>query len=338
MVEQQRQAAADGPRVEVIDRRSYETMQRLAGAGALPSSGQGQELFRSDRLAASAAEQRRQRLARSAEVLGAAERKLRMALLLAEGGFAAEAMPALDECVALAANARSLMAGNAKAHDTIAAEPPALHSLDDIAGAIGRLLGDISRSLRPTAAAACGRRVRLQLLKLPRCRQLRLVVQRIHHAAAAKGLARRHCYTDTTYGSVKGPRRIGSEPSSMCNAPANCRRGLTTHTTSGSGVPPRHRCRSASMTDARRERPGARTARTSSSLLAHEHRKNIGKSGAYDPRDRWFESWSPSHSIAVSSDSRGYPANRKECRGVRRDFRPILLRCDTRDRDVALIL
>lgn len=113
MVEQQRQAAADGPRVEVIDRRSYETMQRLAGAGALPSSGQGQELLRSDRLAASAAEQRRQRLARSAEVLGAAERKLRMALLLAEGGFAAEAMPALDECVALAANARSLMAGNA---------------------------------------------------------------------------------------------------------------------------------------------------------------------------------------------------------------------------------
>jgi hypothetical protein len=149
VVEQQRQAAADGPRVEVIDRRSYETMQRLAGAGALPSSGQGQELFRSDRLAASAAEQRRRRLARSAEVLGAAERKLRMALLRAEG----------------------------------------------------------------------------------------------------------------------------SEPSSMCNAPANCRRGLTTHTRSGSGVPPRHRCRSASMTDTRRERPGARTARTSSSLLAHEHRK-----------------------------------------------------------------
>jgi hypothetical protein len=56
VVEQQRQAAADRPRVEVIDRRSYETMQRLAGAGALPSSGQGQELFRSDRLAASAAE------------------------------------------------------------------------------------------------------------------------------------------------------------------------------------------------------------------------------------------------------------------------------------------
>ena len=153
VVEQQRLAAADGPRVEVIDRRSYETMQRLAGAGVLPSSGQAQELFRSDRLAAPAAEQRRQRLARGAEVLGAAERKLRLALLLAEGGFAAEAMPALDECVALAANARSLMAGDAKADDMIAAEPSASHSQDDIAGTIGRLLGDISRNLRSAAAA-----------------------------------------------------------------------------------------------------------------------------------------------------------------------------------------
>ena len=146
-MEQQRLAAAGGPRVEVIDRRSYETMQRLAGAGVLPLSGQGQELFRSGRLAESVAEQRRQRLARGAEVLGAAERKLRMALLLAEGGFLAEAMPMLDECVALASNARSLMTGDAKADDTIAAEPSVSHSQDDIVGTIGRLLGDISKHL-----------------------------------------------------------------------------------------------------------------------------------------------------------------------------------------------
>jgi len=152
--EQRRLAAGRGPRVEVIDRRSYETMQRLAGAGVLPLSGQGQELFRSSRLAESAAERRRQRLARGAEVLGAAERKLRMVLLLAEGGFLAEAMPMLDDCVALASNARSLMTGDAKADDTIAAEPSAAHSQDDIVGTIGRLLGDISRHLRPATAAA----------------------------------------------------------------------------------------------------------------------------------------------------------------------------------------
>ena len=34
------------------------------------------------------------------------------------------------------------------------AEPPASHSLDDVAGAIGRLLGDINRNLRTAAAAA----------------------------------------------------------------------------------------------------------------------------------------------------------------------------------------
>src|SRR6185437_4166592 len=154
VLEQWRLSTAGGPRVEVIDHRSYETMQRLAGAGVLPLSGQGQELFRSSRLAESVAEQRRQRLARGAEVIGAAERKLRMVLLLAEGGFLAEAMPMLDECVTLASNARSLMTGDAKAHDTIAAAPSVSHSQDDIVGTIGRLLGDISRNLRPAIAAA----------------------------------------------------------------------------------------------------------------------------------------------------------------------------------------
>jgi hypothetical protein len=86
--------------------------------------------------------------------MGAAERKLRMVLLLAEGGFSAEAMPMLDECVTLASNARSLMTGDANADDTIAGEPSVSHSPDDIVGTIGRLLGDISRNLRPAIAAA----------------------------------------------------------------------------------------------------------------------------------------------------------------------------------------
>jgi hypothetical protein len=154
MVEQQRLTVAGEPRLEVIDRRSYETMRRLAGVGVLPLLDQGQELFRSDRLVAPEAEQRRQCLARSAEVLGSAERKLRLALLLAEGGFVAEAMPALDECLALATSARGLIAGGAETERAAAAEPPAPQSLTDVAGAIGCLLRDIGRSLRPAAAAA----------------------------------------------------------------------------------------------------------------------------------------------------------------------------------------
>ena len=147
MVEQQRLTAADEPRLEVIDRRSYETIRRLADVGVLPSLGQGQELFRSDRLVAPEAERRRQHLARSAEVLGSAERKLRMALLLAEGGFAAEAMPALDECLALAASARNLIAGDAETERTVAA-------------ALGRSVQEIDSSRRLRSACVAPHRYR----------------------------------------------------------------------------------------------------------------------------------------------------------------------------------
>ena len=147
--EQQRRAAADGPRIEVLDRRSYDTIQRLTGIGALQTAPTAQELFRSPRLAAPDAEPDRQRLAKGAELLGNAERKLRMALLLAEGGFAAEAMPALDACLQLAANARRLMTGEDVVGEAAIAEPPAAAArpLDEVAGSIAHLLADIGRSL-----------------------------------------------------------------------------------------------------------------------------------------------------------------------------------------------
>ncbi|HME20890.1 MAG TPA: DEAD/DEAH box helicase [Acetobacteraceae bacterium] len=153
--EQQRLAAADGPRIEVLDRRSYETVQRLTNAGALSAPpNASQELHRSPNLAPAAADQDRQRLAKGAEFLGNAERKLRMALLLAEGGFAAEAMPALDQCLELAANARRLMTGDEPVEDADIAEPPAASALpiDEVAGSIARLLADIGRTLRPAVA------------------------------------------------------------------------------------------------------------------------------------------------------------------------------------------
>lgn len=66
------------------------------------------------------------------------------------------AMPALDECLELAASARRLMTGEDAVGDAAMAEPPAAGAppLDDIAGSIARLLADIGRSLRPAAAAA----------------------------------------------------------------------------------------------------------------------------------------------------------------------------------------
>jgi len=153
--EQQRLAAAEGPRIEVLDRRSFETIQRLTNAGALSAPpNASQELHRSPNLSPAATDRDRQRLAKGAEFLGNAERKLRMALLLAEGGFAAEAMPALDQCLELAANARRLMTGDEPVEDADIAEPPAASALpiDEVAGSIARLLADIGRTLRPAVA------------------------------------------------------------------------------------------------------------------------------------------------------------------------------------------
>ena len=148
----------EGPRIEVLDRRSYDTIQRLTGIGALQTAPTpSQELYRSPRLAATGTEQDRQRLAKGAEFLGNAERKLRMALLLAEGGFAAEAMPALDACLQLAANARRLMTGeDVVGGEAAIVEPPAVAAqpLDQVAGSIARVLADIGRSLGAAAAAA----------------------------------------------------------------------------------------------------------------------------------------------------------------------------------------
>ena len=147
----------DGPRIEVLDRRSYDTIQRLTGIGALQTAPTpSQELHRSPRLAVTAAEPDRQRLAKGAEFLGNAERKLRMALLLAEGGFAAEAMPALDACLQLAADARRLMTGEDVVGDAAIAEPPATTTrpLDEVAGSIAHLLADIGRSLHAVGAVA----------------------------------------------------------------------------------------------------------------------------------------------------------------------------------------
>jgi hypothetical protein len=155
--ERQRRADRDAPRVEVLDRATYETIQRLSSAGVLhAASGQREELFRSARLPASTGERERQRIAKGAELLSGAERKLRMALLLAQGGFAAEAMPALSECLTLAADARKLMAGE-EASEPAAAAPvgaASLGAVDDIAGSIERVLGDVRRSLSAARIAA----------------------------------------------------------------------------------------------------------------------------------------------------------------------------------------
>ncbi len=154
------------PNVEYLDRASYEAMCRLADTGLLRvADGERRELLRSPKLETPLDGRRQERLARSADLLGGAERKLRMALLLAQGGFTEEAVPVLTECLALATNARSVMTGDATngeatpANAALPAPPSAASaepapSLADLAGSVERALAALRQGLSATHAAA----------------------------------------------------------------------------------------------------------------------------------------------------------------------------------------
>jgi hypothetical protein len=99
-----------GPEVEVIDRETMATIQRLVDAGVLSMNEPRQTLHGTPD--ARTKDARQQRLATARRRLAAAERKLGMARLLAEGGFEQEAAAplgdALDEALAALADSAGL--------------------------------------------------------------------------------------------------------------------------------------------------------------------------------------------------------------------------------------
>ena len=100
---ERRRLREDDVAVEVLDRESYETLRRLEAAGALRfADGETRELHRSPRLDDDG---RAALLERARELAGAADRKLRMAALLAGGGFMAESGAPAGEAVTLALRA-----------------------------------------------------------------------------------------------------------------------------------------------------------------------------------------------------------------------------------------
>jgi superfamily II DNA or RNA helicase len=92
--------------IEFVDRATWTAVQRLVDAGILRLAESGEVLHRSSALDLdpdSVARAQRQRKTRIAtDLLGQAERKLRMAALLADGGFAAEALPPIGEAATTA--------------------------------------------------------------------------------------------------------------------------------------------------------------------------------------------------------------------------------------------
>ena len=109
--------SSGGIAVEVIDRASFLAMRRLAASGLIAMA-EAQVLHQSPDFAAAAPgfDPR----ARTAELAAEAERSLRMARVLATGGFAAEALPLIGKAIGAAAAARLAALGELPAGASLA--------------------------------------------------------------------------------------------------------------------------------------------------------------------------------------------------------------------------
>ncbi|HEB87714.1 MAG TPA: DEAD/DEAH box helicase [Gammaproteobacteria bacterium] len=95
-------SAADnlpGHSLEVLDRATYKTIQRLIENGVLSLNQEAQTLHQSTAIDKPQQQIQRQRLHRARQQLKQAERKHSMAQVLAAGGFVIEALPALSDAV-----------------------------------------------------------------------------------------------------------------------------------------------------------------------------------------------------------------------------------------------
>ncbi len=104
--------AASPPILELIDRSAYEALERLVASGVLSFPTEGRRLLHSAPSPGPERDpQRERRLAAARATFAQAERKIRMAIVLAGGGFAVEGLPALREGVELCLQARARMEG-----------------------------------------------------------------------------------------------------------------------------------------------------------------------------------------------------------------------------------
>jgi hypothetical protein len=92
-----------GEQLEILDRTTYDTIQRLISAGVLSVNREAQTLHQSAEVNVNLQQARKkehdQRLRKARTRFAQAERKYAMAQVLAKGGFTVEAVPALGEAV-----------------------------------------------------------------------------------------------------------------------------------------------------------------------------------------------------------------------------------------------
>ncbi|MFQ5740378.1 MAG: DEAD/DEAH box helicase [Acidobacteriota bacterium] len=105
-------AVGENPSLEVVDRTTYQTIQRLIASGLLKVSTESMgEIHRSSAFPVADPQRSRQQRKRAQSIFAQADRKMRMTLLLAEGGFFPEAVPALHEAIETALRALACLEG-----------------------------------------------------------------------------------------------------------------------------------------------------------------------------------------------------------------------------------
>ena len=167
-------AAVEGaPTVDVIDRATWNVLQRLQANGLVQLVGAApQVLHQSAALVEDDGTAARIAAARAAELRGLADRQLRKAQVLAAGGFPEEVAPLLASAICQVAAARLAAVGELPANvgaatrekilnlvDREELPPQALTVLDALALPVSTVVADMDQLLQATAEiiAACGR-------------------------------------------------------------------------------------------------------------------------------------------------------------------------------------
>lgn len=102
----------DLPYLEMMDRSTYETIQRLADAGFLKMDRNSiRQYHSSPAFAGRALIEREKSRQKAQKIFSQAERKMQMSLVLAEGGFPLEALTPLGQAIELALRASAYLAG-----------------------------------------------------------------------------------------------------------------------------------------------------------------------------------------------------------------------------------